>query len=408
MLRKVTHKTAKHVRKRKLLTGVMVCLLLSSASTTYAIAKDFTVGVAVAHEGATVGVVQDMTKVEQAKQMIDDQMLSEEGGATTLLAETESVLTIVKKDELMDEAQLAEALVQNHDALVEVAAISVDGTVYAVAEAPDQVAQMVNDMLTEEREDRQAETAQFSEEVAVLSGVALTEDTRAVSSTEGILEAVAIQTVSTETTLVETAYGRVATYSVEYPAGTEVVISAGVNGVVEREEEVTVQEGVELSRSIVAETTIAAPIAEEVIVGTGEFSLIEGVTELTLPLPNGYLSSPFGPRWGTNHDGVDLCVATGTVGEPVVAAWAGTVTAVEYSGGYGNLVEIDHGNGYNTLYTHLDDMTVAVGDVITAGTLVGHGGNTGNTTGAHLHFELQVNGEPIDPMPYLPEIPDGL
>jgi murein DD-endopeptidase MepM/ murein hydrolase activator NlpD len=112
---------------------------------------------------------------------------------------------------------------------------------------------------------------------------------------------------------------------------------------------------------------------------------------------NGIVTSGFGWRWGRMHEGVDIAAPTGT---PIRAAAAGTVIYTGYMGGYGNLTIVDHGNGLATAYAHQSAIYVGGGSV-SQGTVLGAVGSTGNSTGPHLHFEVRVNGSPVDPMGYL-------
>jgi len=113
---------------------------------------------------------------------------------------------------------------------------------------------------------------------------------------------------------------------------------------------------------------------------------------------SGPVTSGFGLRWGRMHEGIDIAVAEGT---PVRAAGAGTVIYAGWMGGYGNLVVVDHGNGLSTAYAHNSSLGVGVGQSVTAGQVVSYSGNTGNSTGPHVHFEVRVNGSPVDPLGYL-------
>ena len=113
---------------------------------------------------------------------------------------------------------------------------------------------------------------------------------------------------------------------------------------------------------------------------------------------HGVFTSGFGWRWGRMHEGIDLAVGNGT---PVVAAAAGTVIVAGWMGGYGNLVVVDHGNGIATAYGHNTSVTVGVGQSVAQGQLIAYSGNTGHSTGPHVHFEVRVNGSPVDPMGYL-------
>jgi virulence factor Mce-like protein len=114
---------------------------------------------------------------------------------------------------------------------------------------------------------------------------------------------------------------------------------------------------------------------------------------------DGPITSPYGPRWGRMHTGIDI---DGVTGQPVVASADGTVVLAAYYSGYGNAVIIDHGNGFSTLYGHLSSIDVDTGDEVRQGQVVGAVGCTGNCTGDHLHFEIRIDGVPIDPLPYLP------
>jgi murein DD-endopeptidase MepM/ murein hydrolase activator NlpD len=113
---------------------------------------------------------------------------------------------------------------------------------------------------------------------------------------------------------------------------------------------------------------------------------------------NAAITSPFGWRWGRMHEGVDLGAAYGT---PIAAAAAGVVIYAGWEGGYGNLTVIDHGGGLATAYGHQSRIAVSVGQSVSQGETIGFVGSTGHSTGPHLHFEVRVNGEAVDPLGYL-------
>lgn len=117
----------------------------------------------------------------------------------------------------------------------------------------------------------------------------------------------------------------------------------------------------------------------------------------------GPIASPFGPRCLPNgdcsfHPGIDIASASGT---PIHAAAAGTVIYAGWMDGYGNLTVIDHGRGLATAYGHQSSIGVGVGASVSQGSVIGNVGCTGYCFGPHLHFEVRVNGEPVDPMGYL-------
>jgi len=114
---------------------------------------------------------------------------------------------------------------------------------------------------------------------------------------------------------------------------------------------------------------------------------------------SGPITSPFGWRWGRMHQGIDIGVSMGT---PIHAAAAGTIIYCGWEEGYGNLVVIDHGGDLATAYGHQSAIAVTCGQYVSQGQVIGYVGCTGHCTGPHLHFEVRVNGDPVDPLGYLP------
>jgi peptidoglycan DL-endopeptidase CwlO len=113
---------------------------------------------------------------------------------------------------------------------------------------------------------------------------------------------------------------------------------------------------------------------------------------------NGAVSSPYGMRWGRLHAGIDIPLPEGT---PLRAADGGRVATAGWVGGYGNYTCIQHSGSLSTCYGHQSSIGVSVGQSVSQGQVIGHSGNTGNSTGPHLHFEVRINGSPVDPLGYL-------
>ncbi|MGB0889609.1 MAG: peptidoglycan DD-metalloendopeptidase family protein, partial [Solirubrobacterales bacterium] len=122
-----------------------------------------------------------------------------------------------------------------------------------------------------------------------------------------------------------------------------------------------------------------------------------GTGQLVQPT-NGSFTSPFGPRWGRLHAGIDIAAPVGT---PIYAADTGTVRIAGPMGGYGNYTCIQHSSAMSTCYGHQSRIGVSVGQSVKQGQVIGAVGNTGHSTGPHLHFEVRINGNPVDPMGYL-------
>lgn len=155
---------------------------------------------------------------------------------------------------------------------------------------------------------------------------------------------------------------------------------------------VTYTNGKETQREIVGRDVIKEAVAKTVLVGTKESDTF------IMPMEVITLSSPFGTRWGRRHEGVDF---TNPIGTPIMASRGGKVTYASWMSGYGYCISVDHGDGYVTKYAHLNSMNVSVGQKVTQGQIIAQCGNTGRSTGPHLHFELIKNGVPVDPMNYL-------
>jgi hypothetical protein len=131
------------------------------------------------------------------------------------------------------------------------------------------------------------------------------------------------------------------------------------------------------------------------------YPTVEGANGWLWPTPSTRITSPYGPRtypFSGFHAGVDVgAAAPGTIGDPIWSMDDGVVTFVGMAGGYGKTVLVDHGNGVNTRYAHLDRILVSRGQEVDRGTTVGTLGNTGRSTGPHLHFEIVIDGRQLDP-----------
>ena len=175
-----------------------------------------------------------------------------------------------------------------------------------------------------------------------------------------------------------------------------------------------VQEGLEGEMEIVAlvtyidgEPVYTVILETKVLVQAVPTIVLEGTQVRPLTASWGYyiwpttgvISSHFGPRWGTLHQGIDIAAPAGT---PIVAADGGEVIFTGWFYGYGNLIRILHDNDHLTYYAHLSSIDVSVGDRVYRGQFIGRMGMTGFASGNHLHFEIRIDGVPVDPMPFLP------
>ena len=142
---------------------------------------------------------------------------------------------------------------------------------------------------------------------------------------------------------------------------------------------------------------VSASLASRIQTSQSSSTVVQSASGFVWPA-SGPVTSGFGWRWGRMHEGIDIAVPTGT---PVVASASGQVIVAGWMGGYGNLVVIDHGGGIATAYGHNSSFAVGAGSTVSQGQTIAYAGSTGNSTGPHLHFEVRVNGSPVDPLGYL-------
>ncbi len=203
---------------------------------------------------------------------------------------------------------------------------------------------------------------------------------------------------------------------IEYIENTEMyeddtnVIQKGKDGAKEIVVEITKLNGIETSRQIIQEDILVQEVTTIIEFGTATRPEDEEMPKAVVsssdksmfmhPLNGaGSLSSGYGARWGSFHGALDFAAPAGT---PIYASASGTVTYSAYhANGYGNMVIIDHGNGYETYYAHNSKNYVNVGDKVSKGQNIAAVGTTGHSTGNHVHFEIRYNGTRLDPTGFL-------
>lgn len=174
--------------------------------------------------------------------------------------------------------------------------------------------------------------------------------------------------------------------------GESEVVQEGSQGTHIVTDLVTYKNDIESSREQLQENIEVAAVAQIVRRGT------KSKPTYMYPVTNWNVTSNYGYRWGRLHAGTDVGVPVGTT---VRASRAGKVITAGWVGGYGNCVMIDHGDGVWTVYGHLSEFSTSVGSYVNQGDQIALSGNTGRSTGPHLHFEIRVNGSAVDATPYL-------
>ncbi|MDR7854985.1 M23 family metallopeptidase [Tissierella sp.] len=175
---------------------------------------------------------------------------------------------------------------------------------------------------------------------------------------------------------------------------TKVAGASGLSKIVANEIK---HNGILVEKEIVSAEVLEEPVTQIIIKGTKEVPKTAATGAFLMPT-RGRISSRYGMRSGRMHTGLDIAAKKGTA---INAADGGKVVYVGYKGAYGNMVEIDHGNGFKTRYAHLSKILVSVGTKVYKGQHIGNMGSTGRSTGSHLHFEVLKNGKSQNPGNYV-------
>jgi len=177
--------------------------------------------------------------------------------------------------------------------------------------------------------------------------------------------------------------------------GQSKVLKEGTEGSQRLTYKITKQNGYVVTEELLEREVLVEPTPKVVVKGT-KVVLGEGSGKFAWPLSSYKITSKFGKRWGRQHTGIDL-----TGNKNILASDAGVVEFVGTKSGTGKTIIIDHQNGYKTLYGHLSSYSVKKGEVVEKRDKIGIMGNTGNSTGVHLHFEIIKNGTKVNPLNYL-------
>ncbi len=139
-------------------------------------------------------------------------------------------------------------------------------------------------------------------------------------------------------------------------------------------------------------------IAKGSTISYNKSSYVKKIKRFIWPTRYRRITSPFGVRWGKFHKGIDIAAPEGSV---IRAARTGRVIISRYIYGYGNAIYIDHGSGISTRYAHNSRLLVTEGDIVKQGQIIAYSGNTGRSTGPHLHFEIRINHKAVNALSYL-------
>lgn len=187
-------------------------------------------------------------------------------------------------------------------------------------------------------------------------------------------------------------------YDSDYYLGTNKTVKFGSDGLKEITASITKTNGVETSRKIIDEIVVQEPVNATIAIGSKALPPKGMIGTFISPLVDYTLSSAFGPRWDSQHRGIDMAA---NYGSSVRASDGGIIVYSGWKGSYGYLIEIDHGDGVTTRYAHNSKLLVNVGDTVSQYQEIAKVGSTGNSTGPHVHFEVLIDSIVVNPLSYI-------
>ncbi|MFC7687748.1 peptidoglycan DD-metalloendopeptidase family protein [Ureibacillus sp. GCM10028918] len=206
-----------------------------------------------------------------------------------------------------------------------------------------------------------------------------------------------VEVVKEKNTLAEIPFEKIVKEDETMFKGETVVKQEGSKGKKEVSYLISQVNGAVVEKTVTNETVLTEPVDSITVEGTKVISS-RGTGNFAWPAVGGYISSQMGSRWGSYHRGIDIARPSNY---DIKASDNGIVTATGWDGTYGQRIIINHNNGYETIYAHLSEINVSVGQVVPQGSVIGIMGSTGRSTGTHLHFEMHKNGALVNPLSYL-------
>ncbi|HOB20950.1 MAG TPA: M23 family metallopeptidase, partial [Candidatus Atribacteria bacterium] len=334
--------------------------------------------------GEQIGILRSDEEVGRLLDLVKQPFLTEGSSVESveIVEEVETVPVCVDYGEVLDAESLAEEIARGRETVEEYTVVSGD-TLWSISKKYD----MTID-----------ELAAMNPEIQDLNRLRLGQKLK-LSYPKSVISVATVELVEYEVAI---------PYKTEYTKDKSMytnqskTVRSGKNGAKLVQARVSKVNGVEESREIISEKVIKEPVTMIIAQGTKAIPLVSRGSGALLWPTKGNITSGFGYRYifGKRdfHHGIDIANSVGT---PIYAAEAGTVTFTGRDGSYGNLIKIDHGENVETRYAHLSQILVSKGQQVKRGQLIAYMGNTGRTTGPHLHFEVRLNGTALNPRKYL-------
>jgi murein DD-endopeptidase MepM/ murein hydrolase activator NlpD len=366
------------------------------------VACGITFGFNVNYSGKNIAVVSKTAVFDKAKEIVLENV--EDKTTAKAIAQPKFAFTITVMDRLDSEKKVADAIIENTDEISCGFAVKVNGealTYTSNKEIKDYIEAARCRFFVEGAQN----TASFVDEVSVESGYYLNSKIEDEQTVKAKIDALQVKTVSTVTSEKAIAYSTKTQNRSDQYVGYTRVVKTGSNGVRRTVEKLETVNGAEAARTLVSSEVVKEPVAR--VIEQGTKVAYASATEKAQAKAAGFIYpmkrgdvKKVTAYWGDGrgHKGVDLA---GDTGSPIFASKEGTVIFAGWDGNYGYSVVIDHGNGFKTRYAHNSALCVKKGATVSQGQQIAKLGNTGRSTGPHLHFEILKNDKQVNPSAYI-------
>ncbi len=350
----------------------------------------------VSYKGHVIAVVKNKQQFNDAKALVVNMV--DGSNIENVVEEPTFNKTVALRRNINNTVQVADAIIDNTDEIVEASVLLVDGNQVACAEK-EILEELLNTRLNRFNFNGQDCISRFEKEVTVKDDYFVLSKLDDKKSVQDTVNSLAVITEVTNVTDVMVPYKSTVKKTNEQVIGYEKVSVAGSAGIDRVTQKVVMVNGNVQSTETVSTENIVKPIDEVIVKGTASASLKHAKEAgFIFPLPKGtwQVSAYYGD--GRNHKAVDLRAKSGT---SIFAVASGKVVQSGWNGNYGYCVTIEHENGMRTLYAHAKQLCCKVGDTVSQGEVIALVGTTGQSTGNHLHFEVIVGGRNVNPAPYI-------
>jgi len=394
-------KINKFIKNNRMFKFISCCVLAATAISITVLASGVTFGYTVSYSDKVIAVVSCEADFEKADAIVASRLDDKTARMVTMKPTLGKTLTV--SDKLNDTDEVVDAIIKNNEDITQAVALIVNDEVVLCIKEGDLQA-VLDARLAKFASDGADDVTEFVDDVKIESGYFLKSQLVEYNDASDFVKNLNVRTIAKVTNRVKIPHETKNVKTDKQVIGYSKVTTKGEDGIIERTKEVVKINGKVQSSTKLEDKVIKQQVTEIVTIGTGlkkvkpTYKVNPSGTGFIRPLPKGsyVVSAYYGD--GRNHKGIDLAADCGT---PIFAVLDGTVTYAGYDGDYGYSVVISHSNGMKTRYAHANALCVSAGAKVSRGDMIATVGSTGWSTGNHLHFEIIINGNRVNPGPYI-------